>query len=263
MLRLIGFALLALAFSSHAAITEEEVSYKDGDTVMKGVLFYDDAVTEKLPGMVVVHEWWGLTKHMRDTARAAASMGYVAFAADMFGNGTTTDDAKTGGQLAGAVGKNPALSLSRFNAARAVLAGNSRVDSSRIGAMGFCFGANVALNAARGGSELAGVAAFHASNFGTLPVQPGAVKAKLLVLHGAADAFVKPEAIETFKKDMDGAKVDYRFISYPGALHAFTNPAATEAGKKFNIPLAYNAQADRQSRGEALKFFGEVFGGRP
>jgi dienelactone hydrolase len=113
---------------------------------------------------------------------------------------------------------------------------------------------------ARTGADLDGVAAFHAGLGANTPAPaPGAVKAKLLVMNGADDPFVKPEAIEAFKKDMDAAKADYRFINYPGAVHAFTNPEATEAGKKFNLPLAYNAEVDKQSKAEAAKFFGEVF----
>ena len=154
--------------------------------------------------------------------------------------------------------KNPPGMQSRFNAARAELAGHRTVDASRIGAAGYCFGGTVALNMARAGADLAGVAAFHAG-LGTNTPAPKQVKPKILVLNGAADPLVKPDQIEAFKRDMEAANADYRFINYPGAVHAFTNPEATENGKKFNLPLAYDPEADRQAKAEAAKFFTEVF----
>jgi dienelactone hydrolase len=148
----------------------------------------------------------------------------------------------------------------RFNAARAALAKHATVDPGRIGAVGYCFGGSVVLNMARAGADLAGVAAFHAGLGANTPAAaPGKVKAKLLVLNGADDPFVKPEQIDAFKKEMDAAKVDYRFINYPGAVHAFTNPEATENGKKFNLPLPYNGEVDKQAKAEAAKFFDAVF----
>jgi len=128
-----------------------------------------------------------------------------------------------------------------------------------VGAIGFCFGGGVVLNMARMGADLPGVASFHGSLGTQNPAKPGAVKSKLLVMNGGADPFVKPEAVAAFKKEMDAAKADYRFIDYPGAVHAFTNPEATEKGKKFNLPLAYDADADRKSKAEMLKFFSGIF----
>ena len=149
---------------------------------------------------------------------------------------------------------------SRFNAARETLAKHQTVDPSRIGAAGYCFGGAVVLNMARAGVDLAGVATFHGSLGANMPPPaPGTVKAKVLVLNGADDPFVKPEAIDSFKKEMDAAKVSYKFINYPGAVHAFTNPEATEAGTKFNLPLAYNAEVDKESKAEAAKFFQDAF----
>src|SRR5712691_61831 len=259
--RLMTGALLALSFSlpGQAAIREEAVSYKDGDTVMKGFVVYDDAVKAKRPGIVLVHEWWGITKHVHNEARKFAAQGYTAFIADMYGDAKTADNPKDAGALSGGVMKNPQAMQSRFNAARDTLSKHASVDAKRIGAVGYCFGGAVVLNMVRAGADLAGVAAFHAS-LGTNTPAPTAVKAKVLVLNGADDPFVKPEQIDAFKKDMDAAKADYKFINYPGAVHAFTNPEATAAGKKFNLPLAYNAQVDQQAKAEAAKFFAGVFG---
>jgi len=259
----IACIVFALSFASAAvaAIREEPVTYKDGDTVMKGYVVYDDAVKAKRPGIVVVHEWWGITQHVRDEARKFAALGYTAFVADMYGDGKTADNPKDAGALAGSVRKNPAVMQSRFTAAKQALAAHPTVDGSRIGAAGYCFGGSVALDMARSGMDLKGVAAFHA---GLAPAastaQAGKVSAKVLVLNGEADPLVKPDAIDAFKKEMAEAKVDYRFINYPGALHAYTNPEATEKGQKFMMPIAYHAEADKQSKAEAAKFFGAVFG---
>ncbi len=251
-------AALLVSGSAIAAIKEEPVTYKDGDTTTKGYIVYDDAKKGKRPGIVLVHEWWGITKHMHNEARRFAQKGYTAFIADMYGDGKTADNPKDAGTLAGGVMKNPQGMQGRFNAARAALAKHASVDETKIGAAGYCFGGTVALNMARAGADLAGVAAFHAG-LGTNTPAPSSVKAKVLVLNGADDPLIKPDQVDAFKKDMDAAKADYRIINYPGAVHAYTNPEATEAGKKFNMPVAYNAKVDKEAKAEADKFFAAAF----
>lgn len=253
------FLLAVLSLPARAAIQEEAVTYKDGDTVMKGYIVYDDALQTRRPGIVVVHEWWGITKHVLDEARSFARQGYTAFVADMYGDGKTADNPKDAGALAGAVRKNPAAMQSRFNAAKNHLAKHATVDSARIGASGYCFGGSVVLDMARAGSDLRGVVAFH-TGLGPsgAAAAPGKVKASVLVLNGEADPFVKPDAIEAFKKEMSEAKADYRFINYPEALHAYTNPEATAKGKQFNLPLAYHPSVDKQAKSEASKFFADA-----
>jgi dienelactone hydrolase len=156
--------------------------------------------------------------------------------------------------------KNPQTMQSRFNAAREQLAKQPSVDPTRIGAVGYCFGGAVVLNMARAGADLAGVAGFHASlGLNTPAPAPGAVKAKILVLNGADDPFVKKEQYVTFKSELDAAKADYKVIEYPGAVHAFTNPEATALGEKFNLPLRYDAKANEEAKAEASKFFTGVF----
>lgn len=258
MRNLIAGAAIALSFggTALATIQEEAVSYKDGDTLMKGYIVYDDASKAKRPGIVVVHEWWGITKHVHDEARKFAGQGYTAFIADMYGDGKTADNPKDAGALSGAVRKNPAAMQSRFVAAKDALAKHATVDGSHIGASGYCFGGSVVLDMARAGLDLKGVAAFHAGlGAAGAAAEAGKVKAKVLVLNGEADPFIKPESIDAFKKEMAAARVDYRYLSYPGAVHAFTNPEATEKGKQFNLPLAYHPEADKQSKAEAAKFF--------
>jgi dienelactone hydrolase len=258
----IAAALIVFASTTaaHAAVKEEAATYKDGETTMKGFLVYDDARKGKRPGIVVVHGWWGIMKDTRDEARRLASQGYTALVADMYGDGKTASNPKEAGALSGAVRKNPPVMQSRFNAARGQLAKHATVDAKRIGAVGFCFGGSVVLDMARAGSDLAGVAAFHAGVAPAAgPAEAGKVKAKLLVLNGADDPFIKPDSVEAFKKEMDAAKVDYRYLNYAGAVHAFTNPEATAKGKEFGLPLAYHPEADKQSKAEAAKFFRSVF----
>jgi dienelactone hydrolase len=261
MLKLVTGTLLALSAATVAvaAVKEEPVTYKEGDTTLKGFVVYDDAKKGKRPGIVVVHEWWGITKHTRAEARKFAAQGYTAFVADMYGDAKTAEHPKDAGGLMKSLMGNPAVMQARFNAARGELAKHPTVDASRIGASGYCMGGAVVLNMARAGADLAGVVAFHASLGTSSPAAEGKVKAKVLVLNGADDPFVKPDSIDAFKKEMEAAKVDYTFVNYPGAVHAYTNPEATENGKKFNLPLAYNAKVDKQAKAEAAKFFRAVF----
>jgi len=253
-------AALALSFGqAGAAIKEVPVTYKDGATTLKGFVVYDDATRAKRAGVVVVPEWWGVTRHVHGEAKRLAGQGYTAFIADMYGDGKTADNPKDAGTLAGGVMQNPAAMQSRFNAAKDTLAKHPTVDRTRIAAIGFCFGGGVVLNMARTGSDLKGVAAFHAGLDANVPAATqGKVKAKVLVLQGGDDPFIKPEEAGAFKQEMQRANVDYRYIDYPGAVHAFTNPDATEAGKKFKLPLKYNAKADKAAKAESDKFLASV-----
>jgi len=249
-------AAVLFASGAQAALKEEPVTYKDGDTTMKGFVVYDDAKKGKRPGIVLVHEWWGITKHMHNEARRFVRNGYTVFIADMYGDARTADNPKDAGALAGSVMKNPKAMESRFNAARAELAKHPTVNGSKIGASGYCFGGAVVINMARAGADLGAVAGFHASlGLNTPAPAPGTVKARVLVLNGADDPFVKPEQYAALKKDMEAAKADYRVVEYPGAVHAFTNPEATEAGKKFNLPLRYDPKANKEAKAEADKLF--------
>ncbi|MGO8989455.1 MAG: dienelactone hydrolase family protein [bacterium] len=240
-------------------IVGKTVDYSAQGVVMKGYLTYDENVTGKRPGVLVVPEWWGLNDYARKRARMLAELGYTALAVDMYGDGkavTTPDDA---GKLSSEVMKNFEVAKTRFMAATDFLKEQPSVDPNRIAAIGYCFGGGVVLNMARQGVDLRGVASFHGSLTAVKPAQPGSVKAKILVLNGGADKFITPEQIEAFEREMKSAGVDFRFISYPGALHSFTNPEATELGKKFNMPIAYNAEADRKSWGELKEFLKNIF----
>jgi len=198
-------------------------------------------------GVLVVHEWWGHNAYVRRRADMLAKLGYVALAIDMYGDGKVAEHPSDAGKFANEVRKNMNAGERRFQAALNLLTSQPDVSPDRIGAIGYCFGGSVVLDMARRGLPLAGVVSFHGSLDGLSEVHAGAVKGRVLVLNGANDSFIKPEQIATFKKDMDAAKAKYRVINYAGAKHSFTNPDATEIGKKFDLPLAYNAVADARS----------------
>src|SRR5258708_16399220 len=221
---------------------------------MKGFVVYDDATEAKRPGIVMVHEWWGITKHIHSEAKKLAQQGYTAFIADMYGDAKTADNPKDAGTLAGGGRKDAKVMEARLKAAQAELAKQATVNPQKIGAGGYCFGGAVVLNMARTGDDLKAVAVFHALLAPNTPAPaPGTVKAKVLILNGADDPFVKKEQYEALKKDFDAAKADYRIVTYPGAVHAFTNPESTALGEKFKLPLKYDANADQQSKAEAAK----------
>src|SRR3989344_8951325 len=244
---------------AQAAIKGEEVAYKVGDTVHKGYLAHDDAITGKRPGVLVVHEWWGHNEHARNSARKLAQAGYMALALDMYGDGKQADHPDSAGKFSGEVRKNLPLMKSRFEAGMNLLRRQPQVDGKRLAAIGYCFGGSVVLEMARAGEDLRGGASFHGGLGTEHPAQPGGTKARGLVMNGAEDPFVPPEQIAAFKKEMEGAKANYKFVSYPGAKHSFTNPDADIHGAKFNLPLNYNAIADKESWLELQSFLKQIF----
>ncbi len=254
---------IVLAFASlsaaQAVIKEGPVEYKAGDTVLKGYLVYDDAAKERRPGVLVVHEWWGHDQHARNSARKLAEAGYVALALDMYGGGKQADHPDSAGKFSGEVRKNLPLMKSRFEAGMQLLRKQPQVDGKRLAAIGYCFGGSVVLEMARAGEDLRGVASFHGGLATEHPAQSGTTTSRVLVMNGAEDPFVPPEQIAAFKKEMESAKVNYKFVSYSGAKHSFTNPDADANGAKFNLPLNYNAIADKESWLELQSFLKQIF----
>jgi dienelactone hydrolase len=256
-------ALLALALAIPAAATAKivgkVVEYKAGDVILKGYIAYDNSIKGKRPGIIVVHEWWGLNDYPKKRAEMLAKLGYVAFAADMYGDGKTVDNPGDAQKSAGESMKDINLFKSKFLAAVDYLKQDEHTNPTQIGAIGYCYGGGVVLNMARAGVDLKGVVSFHGSLAAAIPAEKGNVKAKILVCAGGADKFISAEAIETFKKEMKDACADMKYVAYEGALHAFSNTNATEMGKKFNMPIAYNEKADKGSWSEMQKFFKMVF----
>jgi len=258
-----GLALVVawLAFAppapNAARIQTKEVEYRESGTVLKGFIAWDDAVAGKRPGVLVVHEWWGLNDHARNQARRLAEAGYVGFALDMYGAGKVTTHPQEAQAFATEATKDAAVVAARFNAALDLLKRDPHVDPARIAAIGYCFGGGVVLGMARSGADVAAVVSFHGSLGTKTPAEPGKVKARVLVLAGGADPFVPPEQVEAFRKEMQTAGARFEVVMYPGAKHGFTNPDAA----KYGMPqLAYDAAADRQSWAAMLKLFREVFG---
>jgi dienelactone hydrolase len=244
--------------SAGSELKEENVTYSTDSVTMNGYIVYGDSVQGKRPAVLVVHEWWGLNDYAKSRARQLADLGYVAMAVDMYGNGQTASTPQEAGNLAGPFYQNPQLTEKRLNAAIAKLKTYPQVDTSKIAAIGYCYGGFVVLNAAKLGADLDAVVSFH-GNLGGVKPNKDSLKAKLLVLHGEADPIVKPEEVAQFRKQMDSIGADYKFVSYPNAKHAFTNPAADSVENKFHIGVGYNAEAAEKSWEEMKQFLRNVF----
>lgn len=246
----------ASSVSSH--VKEIPVSYSDGTLNMDGFIAYDSSSAAARPVVLVVPEWWGITDYTKSRATQLAELGYFAMTVDMYGNGAVAVDPGAAQKLSTPFYTDFSLGKERIDAALAKIRTYSEADTSQIAAIGYCFGGAQVLNAARLGENFKGVVSFHGNLVGA-PAVKGLLKAPILVCHGEADQFVKPEEVAEFKKQMDSIGADYTFKSYPGATHAFTNPGATETGKKFNMPIAYNAAADSASWKEMKSFFKKIF----
>lgn len=253
---LICAAALFAATLTEAKIVMQAVSYEHDGVQLEGWLAYDDSVSAPRPGVLVVHEWWGLNDYIKSRTEQLAKLGYVAFALDMYGKGVKTTDPKKAGELAGQFYGKP-LMAERARAGLEQLMKSGKVAQGKLAAIGFCFGGSTAQALAYSGAPIAGAVSFHGS---PVPAPAdGKTRARILMLHGAADTFVKPEEITEFEKAATGAGIDWQWISYANAVHAFTNP---DAGS-FNIPgIAYNEPAARRSWQHMRVFFGEIFNRR-
>lgn len=259
MVLLLALAMAGISYAEQKVVGKS-VDYTSQGVTFKGYLAFDENLEGKRPGVLVVHEWWGLNEYARKRAKMLAELGYVALAVDMYGDGKTAMHPDDAGKFSSELMKNFDVAKARFMAAMEFLMQQPTVDPAKTAAIGYCFGGGVVLNMARQGADLKGVASFHGSLTAVKPAQPGMVKAKVLVLHGADDKFIKPEQIDAFKKEMSDGAVDYQFISYSGAVHSFTSPDADALGKKFNMPIAYNADADKKSWDELKMFLKKIFG---
>jgi len=252
----------AAALSASAKIVTRPVAYEHAGVKLEGYLAYDDSRTAqgKQPGVLVVPEWWGLNDYTRGRAEQLAGLGYVAFALDMYGAGVNTLDPKKAGELAGQFYGKP-LMAERARARLDQLLSTGLVDPARVAAIGYCFGGSTVQALAYTGAPLAGIVSFHG---GLIPVPADAAaktKAKILMCHGAVDPFVSRAELDAFMKAMNDGGFDYQFISYAGAIHAFTNPAADQVAAKTGLKgIGYNAAADHRSWQHMRTFFEEIFG---
>lgn len=251
--------LLCCSTMAQAAIQTREVPYTAADgTRLVGYHAWDDTISGPRPGVIVVHEWWGLNDYAKRRARDLAALGYSALAVDMYGDGRNTqhpDDAKA---FMNAALADPAIPKARFQAGLDLLKAQPQTDPARLAAIGYCFGGKVVLDMARQGLPLAAVVSFHGALVTATPATSGSVKAKVLVEHGGADSFITPEQIAAFKAEMDQAGADYRFVELPGAKHGFSNPDA-DAHKGHGLDLGYQKEADERSWADMQALFKDVF----
>lgn len=235
-------------------IVEEDASYAVDSVTANSFVAYDKEKKGPLPVVLVIPEWWGLTDYPKMRARELAKLGYFAMAVDMYGNRKIANSPDEAGKIAGAFYGDTALVKRRLTAAINKVHAYQQADGSRIAMIGYCFGGSMSLLAAKMGLPLKGVVSFHGGLKGTA----GKTAVPILICHGEADKFVSPEDVAAWRKTMDSLGVKYTFKSYPGATHAFTNPEATETGKKFNMPIEYNPAADTASWNEMKAFLGKV-----
>lgn len=253
-----AFVCTTLSFSR--AVEEKEVDYKVGSQTFKGFLAAPIGAKNKLPAIIIVHEWWGHNAYSRQRAKMLAEAGYVAFALDMYGDGKTANHPSQAGDMSGALRGDLKLSEQRFQAAMKELKSHPMVDADKIAAIGYCFGGYIVLEMARRGLDLKVVASFHGSLTAAQKAKKGKIKSKVLVFTGAEDPFVKKEEVDAFEAEMKAAEASYKLFSYPGATHSFTNKDADKLGEEFKLPLAYNQKADQGSWKELLSSFKENLG---
>ncbi|TWC13848.1 dienelactone hydrolase [Pseudomonas sp. SJZ085] len=263
MRRLLAVVLLALSGAGHAAVQTQEIPYTSADgTKLIGYYAYDDAIKGPRPGVVVVHEWWGLNDYAKRRARDLAGLGYSALAIDMYGDGKNTEHPTDAMAFMQAALKDGKAASARFQAGLDLLKKQPQTDPDKLAAIGYCFGGKVVLDAARQGVPLAGVVSFHGALVTNTPATPGSVKAKILVEHGALDSMVTEDNVTAFKSEMDKAGADYKFVSLEGAKHGFSNPDADRLshGEHGGPDIGYNKAADEQSWADMQKFFKKIFG---
>jgi dienelactone hydrolase len=255
----LGLIVFMVSLAANAGIKTEEIEYKVDGESFTGYLAYDDSVKGKRPGVLVVHEWWGHNDYVRKRAEMLAELGYTAFALDMYGTGKLADHPQDATKFMQALVSNMPAAEKRFNTAYGLLSEHETVDAGQVAAIGYCFGGGMVLHMARQGADLQGVVSFHGSLGTQTPAQKNTVKVDILVLTGAADPMIPEAQVAGFRSEMEAAGVSYSVHSYPGAVHAFTNPAADGFGKRFDMPLAYNAEADADSWLKMREFFEKIF----
>jgi dienelactone hydrolase len=239
-------------------IKEENVTYTLGGVTYKGFIAYDDNIKGKRPAVLIVPEWWGLNDYPKMRARKLAELGYVAMAADVFGNGKIAANPTEAQKFTAPFYKDPAITKKLLDAALQKLKELPQTDSQNVAAIGYCFGGYLVLNYAKLGADLKAVVSFH-GGMGGVPIDKQLFKAKVLVCQGGSDKFVSQNDVDKFKHQMDSIGAFCSVKVYANATHAFTNPDATATGKKFNMPIEYNAEADKASWDDMKMFFGKIF----
>ena len=251
-------AALLIPSAAMADLQTATVDYKDRDTVLEGYSAQPKGLTEKRPGVLVVHDWMGLNDHYKNITNKLAEMGYVAFAADIYGKGIRPANTQEAAAEANKYKSDRKLLRERVRAGLDQLLKNKDVDPNRVAAIGYCFGGTTVLELARSGAPMAGVVSFHGGLDSPNPEDGKSIKAKVLVLHGADDPFVSPKDIAAFQDEMRKGNVDWQMIYYGGQVHAFATPYA---GSDKSKGVAYDEKTAKRAW-EAMKaFFDEIFHG--
>lgn len=238
-----------------AEVRTKTIAYTHQGEQLQGHLAWDDAIEGKRPGVLVVHEWWGLNDYARGRTEQLAALGYVAFALDMYGEGKVTTHPREAGEWAAQIRQNVGDWQQRALAGLEVLRNHDLVDTGRLAAIGYCFGGATVLQLAYSGADLDGVVSFHGSLPAATGEQAEQIQASILVCHGAADSFIPEQQVQEFRAALDEANVDWLMVYYAGARHSFTNPGADDFGID---GIAYDPKADERSWQHMLDFFGEV-----
>lgn len=261
-MRILGRCLTALALvfvGAHLAQAElktQAVRYKDGDVQLHGYFAWDDAIKGKRPAVMVVHEWWGLNEYARARTEMLAKLGYLAFAADMYGKGAVTEHADEAGAWSKQITSNVQAWQKRALLGLDIMRTHALADGTRTAALGYCFGGATVMQMVYAGASLDGVVSFHGSLPVPTPDQARNVRARVLIAHGSADSFIPHERITQFQSALTGAGVDWQMVTYGGARHGFTNPGADIYGIE---NVRYNQQADERSWAETQRFLKEIF----
>lgn len=248
--------VLAGCIMAQPDIYTETITYTIDGAQFEGYLAYDKSKTDARPGVLIVHQWMGLTENERMRARMLAELGYVAFALDIYGKDIRPQNSQEAGAQASAYRADRALFRARLNAGLEQLRHSPMVDTSRLAAIGYCFGGGGVLELARSGAHVNGVVSFHGSLNTPNPADANDIKGKVLVLHGAVDPYVPDEELAGFIKEMEDAGVDYYLTMYGGAVHAFTQK---EAGNDPTGGAAYDETANHRSWRAMQDFFAEIF----
>jgi dienelactone hydrolase len=259
---LLALVLIAASALAQAEIKTQEVHYQGPDgTDLIGYHAYDDSFAGARPGVIVVHEWWGLNDYVKRRARELAALGYSAMAIDMYGQGKNTEHPQDAMGFMQAAVKDSDAAAKRFDAGVAALKQLPPTDPQKIAAIGYCFGGKVVLEAARRGEPLAGVVSFHGPLATNNPATRGSVVAPILVEHGASDSMVTPQNVADFKQEMANANAGYEFVSIEGAKHGFTNPDSDRLshGEHGGPDIGYNESADKSSWADMQAFLKKVF----
>ncbi|MCU0788266.1 MAG: dienelactone hydrolase family protein [Verrucomicrobia bacterium] len=253
---LAGIVGLLANLTVQAEIRTETVEYHQGDAVLEGYLAWDDSIEGKRPAVVIVHQWKGLTDYEKKRARMLAELGYVAFAADIYGKGVRAADAQEAGKLAGRYKQDLPLLRARVQAAVDFIEKNPLVQTGQVAAIGYCFGGTTVLELARSGADVKGVVSFHGGLGTALPAGKGEVKCKVLVLHGADDPYAPAAEVSALEEELRKAGADWQLILYGGAVHSFTD---WNAGSDNSRGAAYNERADKRSWAAMQQFLDELF----